>query len=118
MWRLSLSAIFLLFFLTVGIHPPHNRNSNAKRVARTMQIEHFYTALRTYKKDTGRYPTSTEGLQALREPFGVKGWRGPYLAGDIPADPWGSPYEYRLDAQTMPRISGIGAPGPRSNPGD
>jgi general secretion pathway protein G len=44
----------------------------------------------------GRYPTSEEGLKALREkPSGVEGWQGPYLPKEIPVDPWKRAYIYR-----------------------
>jgi general secretion pathway protein G len=51
--------------------------------------------VRTFRSDTGRYPTTEEGLEALRtEPEGIGGWKGPYVSHSIPLDPWGSPYEY------------------------
>jgi general secretion pathway protein G len=60
------------------------------------QIEAFARALDTYRLDTGRYPSSAEGLQALtRRPEGNARWAGPYLAKAVPPDPWGQPYVYR-----------------------
>lgn len=68
--------------------------SSKQKTAKT-QISLFETALDAYRLDVGRYPTTDEGLQALREaPGGVKNWDGPYLPKDIPLDPWGSSYEY------------------------
>ena len=44
-------------------------------------------ALDLYELDTGRYPTTEEGLAALRaEPPGAENWRGPYLKQE-PIDP-------------------------------
>jgi general secretion pathway protein G len=44
----------------------------------------------------GRYPDSGEGLEALiRNPGSVDSWKGPYLAKEMPKDPWGRPYMYR-----------------------
>ena len=52
--------------------------------------------LDTFRLDNGRYPSSQEGLGALRQrPFGVDRWDGPYLKKEVPADPWGRPYFYR-----------------------
>jgi general secretion pathway protein G len=60
------------------------------------QISLFETALDTYRLDVGKYPTTELGLQALRvKPDGVERWDGPYLPKEVPADPWGHPYEYR-----------------------
>jgi len=54
------------------------------------------TSLDTFRLDVGRYPTSQEGLAALRQrPFGADRWDGPYLKKDVPGDPWGRPYYYR-----------------------
>lgn len=38
--------------------------------------------LKAFKNDTGRYPTSDEGLQALVEDPGISGWQGPYCIGN------------------------------------
>jgi len=70
--------------------------SSAKQRAAKAQIELFGTALDTFRIDVGRYPTTQEGLKALREkPSGVEEWQGPYLPKEIPLDPWGRPYVYK-----------------------
>ncbi len=72
------------------------RISGGKQVAAKAQIELFGTALDAFRLDTGRYPTTEEGLKALREqPSGVENWNGPYLPKEIPIDPWRRPYVYR-----------------------
>jgi general secretion pathway protein G len=59
------------------------------------QIASFEEALDFFEADCGRYPTSAEGLEALRtQPSGLKGWKGPYMKKEIPLDPWGNPYKY------------------------
>ena len=51
-------------------------------------------ALDLYELDTGKYPTTEQGLGALRaQPPGVDNWRGPYLK-QSPIDPWGRVYKY------------------------
>jgi general secretion pathway protein G len=68
----------------------------AKLKATKAQIEMFGTALDTFRLDVGRYPTTEEGLKALREkPAGAERWEGPYLPKEIPSDPWGKPYMYK-----------------------
>jgi general secretion pathway protein G len=70
--------------------------SGAKLKAAKAQIELFGTALDTLRLDVGRYPTTEEGLKALREkPSGAEGWQGPYLPKEIPVDPWSRAYVYR-----------------------
>jgi general secretion pathway protein G len=70
--------------------------STAKLGAAKAQIELFGTALDTFRLDVGKYPTTEEGLKALREkPSGVEGWQGPYLPKEIPLDPWKRPYIYK-----------------------
>ena len=70
--------------------------SGARQKSAKAQIELFGTALDAFRLDTGRYPTTEEGLKALREkPSGVEKWNGPYLPKEIPVDPWGKPYIYK-----------------------
>ena len=68
----------------------------SRQKAAKAQIALFETTLDTYRLDTSKYPTSEQGLQALRtKPGGVERWDGPYLPKDVPLDPWGHAYEYR-----------------------
>ena len=70
--------------------------SMARLKAAKAQIELFGTALDTFRLDLGRYPTTEEGLKALREkPSGAENWQGPYLPKEIPVDPWGQLYIYK-----------------------
>lgn len=72
------------------------RLSMAKQKSAKAQIELFGTAFDTFRLDVGRYPTTEEGLKALRErPSGLEKWQGPYLPKEIPLDPWGKPYIYK-----------------------
>lgn len=77
-----------------------------------VQIQSLTTALELYKVDTGRYPTTTEGLKALVEPPpSAASWNGPYLTKkEVPTDPWGRPYAYRAPGQHGPfDIASLGA---------
>lgn len=71
--------------------------SGARSDAARLQLQSLEQALDLYRLDTGSYPTTQQGLQALiRDPGGVRGWRGPYLdAASVPLDPWGNPYVYK-----------------------
>lgn len=93
------------------------RADAAKRTAARAQINSFMTALGAYKLDTGRYPLTEAGLQALRtRPENEPQWAGPYLPRDIPMDPWKHAYIYKYpgDHGDDPDIISLGADG---NPG-
>ena len=78
-----------------------NYLSESKVKAAKIQIQSFTSALDLMYLDTGRYPTSAEGLESLVKPAnGIAGWNGPYLkGGSVPNDPWGKPYVYRSPAE-------------------
>jgi general secretion pathway protein G len=65
-----------------------------KQSAAKAQIELLGQALDQMKLDTGRYPTTSEGLNALVVNPGVPNWDGSYLKKAVPNDPWGRPYHY------------------------
>jgi general secretion pathway protein G len=74
--------------------------SMAKQKTAKAQIELFGTALDAFRLDVGKYPTTEDGLKALREkPSGVEGWQGPYLPKEIPLDPWNSTYIYKCPGE-------------------
>lgn len=61
------------------------------------QMQAFSRALDHYRLDVGHYPSSEQGLNALLvRPGSEPKWNGPYLQNEIPADPWGKPYLYRV----------------------
>jgi general secretion pathway protein G len=99
---LELLVVMVIIGLLASIVAPQYfaqiGKSNAK-VARA-QIESFGQALDQYRLDVGRYPTTEQGLAALRTaPANVPKWRGPYLKRDVPPDPWGQPYQYTAPGQ-------------------
>lgn len=60
------------------------------------QIEALAKALDTYRLDTGNYPSTDKGLNALVvKPADEPRWQGPYLQKVVPLDPWGRAYIYR-----------------------
>lgn len=72
--------------------------SSSKVKTASLQIEELSSALDLYRLETGRYPTTAQGLDALIErPSGVKQWNGPYLKKKvIRLDPWGNEYIYQF----------------------
>ena len=64
------------------------------------QIDSLEKALDQYRLDVGRYPTTEEGLAALmKAPAANAKWLGPYLKKNVPLDPWGNPYQYKIPGQ-------------------
>lgn len=60
------------------------------------QLDALEKALDQYRLDTGHYPTTEQGLNALvTRPEGEGRWAGPYLRKGVPVDPWGRSYMYR-----------------------
>ena len=72
---------------------------DAKVSAAKAQLELFGLALDQYRLDNDYYPSTAQGLEALRTaPTGdpaARNWRGPYLKKPVPLDPWGRPYIYK-----------------------
>jgi general secretion pathway protein G len=66
-----------------------------RQAATKAQIELLGQALDQFRLDTGRYPTTSEGLNALMVNPGIENWDGPYLKKAVPNDPWGKPFNYQ-----------------------
>ena len=90
-------AIILILTATVGF-ASISALDKARTAAAKTQIESFSTALEAYYMDCGFYPTTDQGLMALRKKPELSpssdNWSGPYLYKEPPKDPWGRNYEY------------------------
>jgi len=86
--------------------------SSKQRIAKT-QIILIENAVKMFKLDTGRYPSTAEGLKALMDkPAGINQWDGPYLEKGIPKDPWGRDYLYVYPGKNYVfEITSLGADG-------
>jgi general secretion pathway protein G len=93
-------------------------NSQAKQQAAKSQMELFETALDTYRLDVGEYPTTEQGLDALRtKPSDEEKWDGPYLPKLVPKDPWDYPYTYRRTDNGEVEMISLGADGTEGGEG-
>ena len=91
-----------------------NQADKAKVTAAKAQINSFSTALGAYKLDTSLFPSTEQGLDALRnKPQNLQQWQGPYLPQEIPLDPWRHPYIYKYPGEhgDEPEIISYGADG-------
>jgi len=69
------------------------RQKGAMIRAARASIAAICTAVDMYEVDNGRFPA---GLNALIQSSGEPNWNGPYLRGGVPADPWGTAFQYTL----------------------
>ena len=121
---IEMLVVLTIIGLIVGLVGPRVLGYLAESRTKTakLQIESLSASLDLFYLDTGRYPTTSEGLGALTErPADVTIWNGPYLKGSrVPSDPWGNHYQYRSPVDHMPpyEISSFGSDGREGGTGD
>ena len=75
-----------------------NRADDARVTAARQDISSLMQALKLYRLDNQRYPTSEQGLQALvtKPQSGppANGWKSGGYIDKLPNDPWGNPYQF------------------------
>jgi general secretion pathway protein G len=115
-------VIAIIATLAAVVAPAIFQNvGDAKMSAAKSQIEMIGLALNAYRLDNDQFPTSDQGLEALRT-MPVTGtiprnWRGPYLTRLVPADPWGRPYVYVSPGIHNPRSYDLYTLGRDGSPG-
>jgi len=85
------------------------------KVARA-QLDALEKALEQYRLDTGHYPTQEQGLVAIiKKPGNEPRWDGPYLKKELPLDPWGRAFIYKVPGERgdfdLVSLGKDGAPG-------
>jgi general secretion pathway protein G len=99
---IELLIVMVIIGLLAALVGPRffGQEKKAKQRAAMGQIALFETTLDTFRLDVGRYPTTEEGLEALRvNPGTTEKWDGPYLQKAVPMDPWGNPYVYESPSE-------------------
>lgn len=75
-----------------------SRPDEARALAARQDIATLSQALKLYRLDNKRYPTTEQGLEALIAkpvlPPIPDGWKTGGYIERLPADPWGKPYQY------------------------
>jgi general secretion pathway protein E len=102
-----LVVVLVIGMLAALVAPNVFRSVGAsKQVSTRSQIELLGAALDSYRLDNDVYPSTAQGLEALRrEPLSAprpRDWRGPYVRKEIPVDSWGQPYVYRSPGVANP----------------
>ena len=96
---IELLVVLVILGLLAGLVGPAVMKNigTANKGTAEQQILNFSSALDSYRLEVGRYPNSSEGLEALiSQPSGADRWNGPYLRkSKVPLDPWGNEYQYR-----------------------
>jgi len=106
---IELLVVITVIAILAGLVAPmvFSHVGDAKQSAARAQIELLGLALEAYRLDNDYYPSSAQGLEALRTtPQGdpaARNWRGPYLKKTIPSDPWGRPYIYKSPGDVNPQ---------------
>jgi general secretion pathway protein G len=106
------------------------RTDDARIAAARQDIASLMQALKLYRLDNGRYPTTEQGLRALLEKPTVEpvpnNWKtGGYLErAGLPKDPWGKEYQYlnpglkgEIDVFSFGRDGQAGGEGPDADVG-
>jgi len=100
---IELLVVLVILGLLAGLVGPQvlRHLGGAKSDTAQLQISELGAGLDLFHLEVGRYPSSSEGLQALVEtPPAVPNWHGPYLKKrQLPKDPWGNDYHYRFPGE-------------------
>jgi general secretion pathway protein G len=74
------------------------RTGEARASAAKSDIATLMSAMKLYKLDNQRYPTTEQGLSSLvtKPTVGpaANGWKTGGYVEKLPKDPWGNPYQY------------------------
>jgi general secretion pathway protein G len=116
---LVLAILVIIASLAVTAYGPMQRSAYIR--AATTQVKAFKTPLQAYYLDMNSYPSTQQGLKALREapadlPNPAK-WQGPYLDTQTPLDPWDRPYQYESPGRHNPDGYDVWSLGPDGQDG-
>jgi len=101
--ELLLVLVILGILAAIVVPKFSGRTEQARQTAAQSQIATFGTALDAFEVDNGYYPKGKNGLLDLvQQPRDAQNWRGPYLKGEIPLDPWQHPYVYEYPGKRNP----------------
>jgi general secretion pathway protein G len=92
----------------------------ARKGTAKSQIQILSLALDAYRLDNEAFPTTEQGLEALRSvPIAdpPPNWKGPYLRQMVPLDPWGRAYVYVAPGLSNPNAYDLYTLGKDGKPG-
>ena len=92
--ELMIVIVILGILATIVMPRIMGRPEQARRTKAVAEIRNIEAALHLFKTDTGRFPTTAEGLNVLIADPGIKGYKPEAYLPKVPFDPWGNPYIY------------------------
>lgn len=92
--ELMIVVVILGLLATIIMPKILDRPEQARRTKAKIDIRNIESALALFKTDTGRFPDTSEGLEALVTDPGVEGYNREGYLDRVPADPWGNKYVY------------------------
>jgi len=98
---LEMLVVMVIIGLLAGLVGPRifGKVDTSKVQTAQTQIKMLESALNIMRLDVGQIPPEDQGLQWLLTPPQDPGlqqlWKGPYIEGNVPLDPWGNPYQYK-----------------------
>lgn len=99
---LELLVVMVIIGLLAGYVAPKFFSQVDKSEVKTAQaqIVAFDKAIASFRLDTGHFPSTDQGLEALTtRPANEPKWDGPYLDKRVPPDPWGNAYVYKFPGE-------------------
>ena len=92
--ELMIVVVILGLLATVIMPRMLGRPEQARRMKAKVDMRNIQSALALFKTDTGRFPTTSEGLEALVSDPGIRGYNTDGYLDKVPSDPWGGQYIY------------------------
>ena len=99
--ELMIVVVILGMLATIIMPKILDRPEQARRMKAKVDIRSIEAALALFKTDTGRFPTTSEGLEVLVSNPGIKNYNSEGYLDKVPSDPWGNKYVY-----TSPGVNG------------
>lgn len=92
--ELMIVVVILGLLATILMPKILDKPEKARRVKAQAEIAQIETALVSFMTDTGRLPTTAQGLEALVTNPGIEDYSPKGYLENVPVDPWGQPYVY------------------------
>ena len=92
--ELMIVVVILGLLATIIMPRILDRPEQARRAKAKIDIRNIQSALALFKTDTGRFPTTSEGLNALVTNPGIENYNEDGYLDELPVDPWGKSYVY------------------------
>lgn len=92
--ELMIVVVILGLLATVVVPRMLGRPEQARRTKAKIDIRSIEASLALFKADTGRFPTTSEGLEAFVSNPGIKNYNEDGYLDKVPKDPWGNRYIY------------------------